>query len=216
MTLHKLFSQPSAFGADDFVGRVRSGAQVQGRPVALSDWRITTGDPEVAEAISSLYGGSPSEWETTTEEKLEVMTTVSALPVLLTGIQSEFVLWGRNNKPIRRCDGTTQKDDKKSACVCPLKVSDHKEEARAGSACSPSVRAMFRMADLPDLGLWRFNSQSWQLAASINEAEDALAEAGGEATGILRLQPVEYETAKGRLVSYTKPVIEITAAAAVA
>ena len=211
MALHKMFQSTPKFGQSDIVGRVRSGAQIQGRPVALQEWRFTTGDPEVAQAVADKYGGTPEEWATTTEETLEVMSTAGSLPVVLTQIQSEFVLWGRN-APIRSCDGAVQKDDACSACVCPSDVKEHKEAARAGSACQPSVRATFRLADLPDLGLWRFNSASWQLAGKVNAAEEALAAAGGEAEGLLRLELVEYTTKAGRNVSYTKPIIEVGAA----
>jgi hypothetical protein len=65
---------------------------------------------------------------------------------------------------------------------------------------------------MPDLGLWRFNSASWQLAGEVNAAEEALAAAGGEAEGVLRLELVEYTTKAGRNVSYTKPIIEVGAA----
>jgi hypothetical protein len=78
------------------------------------------------------------------------------------------------------------------------------------------VRATFRLLDLPDLGLWRFNSASWQLASAVNEAEAALAAAGGEADGVLRLELVEYTTKNGRNVSYTKPIIEVAKVAALA
>ena len=209
MALHKMFQSTPTFGASDIVGRVRSGAQINGRPVALQEWRFTTGDPDVAQAVADKYGGSPSPWETTTEESLEVMTTAGSLAVVLTQIQSEFVLWGRGSTPIRSCDGSVQKDDACSGCVCPSDVRDHKEAARAGSACQPSVRATFRLADL---GLWRFNSASWQLAGEVNAAEESLAAAGGEAEGVLRLELVEYTTKNGRNVSYTKPIIEVGAA----
>ena len=213
MALHKMFNATPTFGASDIVGRVRSGAQINGRPVALQEWRFTTGDPLVAQEVANKYGGDPKPWETTTEESLEVMTTASDLTVILTQIQSEFVLWGRNSSaPIRACDGSVQKDDACSGCVCPSDVKAHKEAARAGTACQPSVRATFRLADMPDLGLWRFNSASWQLAGEVNAAEEALAAAGGEAWGVLALELVEYTTKNGRNVSYTKPIIEVGAA----
>ena len=214
MALHKMFQSTPKFGASDIVGRVRSGAQIQGRPVALQEWRFTTGDPDVAQAVADKYGGSPTPWETSTEESLEVMSTVSSLAVVLTQIQSEFVMWGSQGSrtPMRTCDGAVQKDDACSACECPSDVKEHKEKARAGHACQPSVRATFRLADLPDLGLWRFNSASWQLAGEVNAAEEALAAAGGEAEGLIRLELIEYQTKNGRNVSYTKPSIEVGAA----
>jgi len=50
------------------------------------------------------------------------------------------------------------------------------------------------------------------LAGEVNAAEEALAAAGGEAEGLLRLELVEYTTKAGRNVSYTKPIIEVGAA----
>ena len=42
---------------NDVVGRFRSGHQINKRPAALSEWRVTTGDPEVAEKIHDILGG---------------------------------------------------------------------------------------------------------------------------------------------------------------
>ena len=61
MALHKMFQDTPKFGQSDIVGRVRSGAQIQGRPVALQEWRFTTGDPDVAAAVAEKYGGTPQE-----------------------------------------------------------------------------------------------------------------------------------------------------------
>ena len=209
--LNKLFSSAPSFGQDDVVGRFRSGAQIQGRPVALSQWRLTTGDPTVAAEVATLLGGTPGEWVTTTDESLEVMTEAEELDVVLTGLKSNFLLWGRGKQPLRTCDGTTQGDDARSPCVCPPDIREHKEQSRAGTACQPNVQAMFRLATNPDLGLFRFISSSWQLAADINDLEEALAGRGGEAPATLKLGLVEYETKTGRQVSYTRPYIAIAA-----
>ena len=209
MALNRIFNDTPTFGADDIVGRVRAGQQIQGRPVALSEWRFTSGDPAVASAVAELFGGSPEKWETQSDEALEVLTTTAVLPVELTSLTSEFVLWGRSNKPIRTCNGIVQGDELKTTCVCPSDTSDHKAAARAGTACQPSVRAVFRLAAAPDLGLFRFNSASWQLAAAVEKLEADLADRGGTAEATLALEVVEYTTKAGRDVRYTKPVIEL-------
>ncbi len=211
MALNKLFNDTPSFGADDIVGRVRAGQQIQGRPVALSEWRFTSGDPAVASAVAELFGGEVAKWETQSDEALEVLTTTSVLPVELTGLTSEFVLWGRSNKPIRTCNGSVQGDDLKTTCVCPTDLKGHKEAAKLGTACQPSVRALFRLTAAPDLGLFRFNSASWQLAAAVNDLEASLAERGGTSEATLTLELVEYQTRAGRDVRYTRPVIELTA-----
>ena len=209
MPLNRIFNTTNTFGADDIVGRVRAGQQINGRPIALSDWRFTTGDPAVAAAVAELYGGEPGKWETQTDEALEVLTSTPTLAVTLTGLTADFVLWGRGNKPIRTCDGTTQRDDACSGCVCPSDIKEHKEAAKAGTACQPSVRALFRLAAAPDLGLFRFNSASWGLAQEVNAIEADLAERGGTSEATLSLDLIEYTTKAGRDVRYTKPGITL-------
>lgn len=216
MALNKIFSTAPSFGANDYVGRFRSGAQINGRPVALQKWRLTTGDPAVADAVAGLLGGKPGEWVTTGDEGIEVMTDAESLSVQLTSLESNFLLWGRGSTPIRACDGARQSDDAGTPCVCPPDIREHKEGARAGSACQPNIRAVFRLADLPDLGLFRFNSSSWQLAADANDLEAALTGHGGESPATISLKVIEYETKTGRQVSFTRPVITMPVGAVVA
>ena len=207
-------ARPKKGFADDLVGRFRSGAQVNGRPLALSEWRVTTGDPDVADAIAAALGGTPEEWDTKTEETLEVYTAAPSVRVLLDGpqaVRTSMALWGRNNKKVRECDGVTQMDDAKSPCVCPDKVADRKVAAKEGTGCEPSISIFFRLADeaLRDLGKFRFQSGSWSMAAEIGEAEAKLADINGPAIATLSLERVEYTTKAGREVSYTKPVLKV-------
>ena len=211
MALNRIFNDTPKFGADDIVGRVRAGQQIQGRPIALSEWRFTSGDPAVASAVAEMFGGSPEKWETSSDEALEVLTTTAVLPVELTSLSSEFVLWGRSNRPIRACNGIVQTDELKSTCVCPSDLREHKDAAKVGTACQPSVRAVFRLTAAPDLGLFRFNSAAWQLAAAVEALETDLAERGGTSDATLALELVEYTTKAGRDVRYTRPVIELAA-----
>jgi hypothetical protein len=166
----------------------------------------------VAKAVAELFGGEPREWVTKTEESLEVLTTTATIEVTLEGLTSEMVLWGRGSTPIRVCDGNTMKDGNKP-CECPADLKEKKEGAKNGSACQPNVRATFRLVDNPDLGLWRFNSSSWNLAAQVNALEGELADAGGSSLATLSLELVEFTTKAGRDVRYTKPVVKIHAPA---
>jgi hypothetical protein len=201
--------------SDDVVGRFRSGAQQNGRPLALSEWRITTGDPDVADAVAERFGGTPEEWETSTEETLEVYTETAAVEVILDGpdaIRTSMVLWGQKGK-IRECDGVDQvplvDGQPSQPCACPSKVSDRKEAAKAGHGCAPSIQVYFRLAEDPTLGRFKFFSGSWSMASEIDKAEEALAEVGGPALALLSLVLVEYTTKAGRDVSFTKPVLSI-------
>lgn len=217
MGLKNIFDNENDQGTrknDDIVGRFRSGAQVNDRPMALDAWRITTGDPEVAEEIARLFGGEPQEWDTKSEEKLEVYTDQESIDIVLDGtrsVRSEMVLWGKKGK-IRSCDGATQKNDEKSPCACPSALPDRKEAAREGHGCEPSVGAYFYLKDAPELGKFKFFSGSWNLARDIADVESALADIDGPAFATLRLEEVSFEAKsgprKGKTVTFTKPVFE--------
>ena len=231
MPLHALFQEAPVQFAEDFTFRVRTGMVANGRPMALENIRFTTGDPEVANSISENFGGSPQEWETKTEETLEILSDHPSVDIILDSIKSEYVLWGRGNQPIRACDGITQSDESKSDCVCSQQNSDlteWKAAAKAGTACQPTVKLTFRLAASPALGRGRFQSSSWGMAMGdpawkkdkmeegeiwqppISELEAELAELGGEALATLSIVPVAYTTKAGRNVSYSKPVLTIT------
>ena len=231
MALHALFKEAPAQFADDFTFRVRTGMVANGRPMALENIRYTTGDPKVAEAISEAFGGTPEEWETKTEETLEILSDHPSVDIILESIKSEYVLWGRGNQPIRSCDGINQTDDAKSPCACAQQNNDlaeWKAAAKSGTACQPTVKLTFRLADNPDLGRGRFQSSSWGLAMGdpawkkdkmedgdtwqppISDLEEQLEEMGGMALANLAIVPVAYTTKAGRNVSYSKPVLTIT------
>lgn len=215
MPLHKIFNEaPKSFGADDIVGRFRSGMQLGNRPVALSEWRVTSGDPKVMEKISKLYTGDIEEWETTTEENLQVLTNISTVNVELISVDAGLTLWGRGTTPIRSCDGITQRDDASSPCICPSDLKEHKAAAKQGTACIPSIRLLFRLVDDPELGIFKFQSGSWQLAEAINPIEEAVKASDEPLAASISLEQVSWETKTGEKRQFTKPVVEFLKVAA--
>ncbi|TDC35718.1 hypothetical protein [Micromonospora sp. KC213] len=200
--------------ARDLVGRFRSGTQVNNRPISLQEWRVTTGDPAVADAVRSLLGGDePQAWQTSGEDNLEVFTTSPKVKIILDGpkaIRQEMVLWGRSGA-IRKCDGVEQTldGDQGKPCECPPGYQDRKDAAKSGKGCQPSITVFFRLADLPDLGRFKFNSGSWSLVKDIVTTEKALGEIDGPAYAWLILEEVKYETKAGATRQFMKPVIDV-------
>ena len=199
---------------DDIVGRFRSGQQLNERPLALSEWRITSADPEALENVRKFMGGeAPSEWDTKTDEKYELFTTSSSVNITLDGstaLRSSMVLWGRSAK-IRQCDGAEQEDG--SPCACPSDIQELKEQGKQGIACQPSIQVYFRLTDAPALGKFKFFSGSWTMAKEMASAEAALEALGGPAYATMHLELVEYTTKAGKNVKFTKPVITVLGAA---
>ncbi|MFE9569227.1 hypothetical protein ACFYMW_12115 [Streptomyces sp. NPDC006692] len=205
-------AKPKATFSDDTVGRFHGGRQENGIPVALAEWRVTTGDPEVADAISQLMGGSAVETDSTSENYIEVLTERDKVKVVLSGpdaISSDLKLWN-GSALIHHCDGVeflSPDEDKGKPCRCPELMEDRKAAAKAKRGPAPSISVTFRLAEDYDLGLFRLQTGSWKLAEVLHEVENALDKIGTEALCSLELELVEYTTKKGRDVSYRKPVI---------
>jgi hypothetical protein len=205
--------KPRKSFSDDTVGRFHSGRQVDGQPESLSEWRVTTGDRAVADAVAQLLGGQPDETDSPNENFIEVLTAANAVSVILDGpnaIRSDMKLWNRN-KLVHHCDGVEflSPDEKAGLpCGCPALFSMRKQAAKDYVGPSPSISITFRLADDPDLGKFRFQTGSWTLAEVLHEYENDLARVGGEAVATLALELVEYTTKKGRFVSYLKPVLD--------
>jgi hypothetical protein len=214
--------------ADDVVGRFRSGHQINDRPAALNEWRVTTGDPDVAAAIFDLLGGdAPAEWEAKGEDNLEVFTASKDVAIIIeraNSLRQRLVLWGRNGKPIYTTDGE-KKDDGTPDPDAHLTLAERKQKGRDGTGPTPDVELYFRLAENPDLGIFKFQTGSWSFVSDLeyNQTEDAIADAiadseSSRATATLTLEEVSF-TAKngpraGQLVQYTKPVLKNIQAAA--
>ncbi|MER5304599.1 hypothetical protein ABT039_34745 [Streptomyces lasiicapitis] len=205
-------ARPKQTFSDDTVGRFHGGKQVDGLPVAISEFRVTTGDPEVADAIAQLMGGTPVETDSTSENFIEIMTGVDKVKVVLSGadaISSDLKLWN-GNVLIHHCDGVeflSPDLDRGKPCGCPPLMEDRKAAAKAKRGPKPSISVTFRLAEDYDLGVFRMQTSAWTLAEVLHEVENALDKIGGEALCSLELELVEYTTKKGRDVSYRKPVI---------
>jgi hypothetical protein len=210
--------KPRQTFSDDTVGRFHSGRSVDGQPEALSEWRISTGDPEVGKAVAQLFGGTPVEdEESTSENYIDVFTERESVTVILSGpgaIKDDMKLWNRS-KLVHHCDGVSflSPDERKGKpCGCPELFADRKQAARDLMGPSPSIDIFFRLADDPELGVFKFHSGAWTLAAVLHEYANDLERIGGEAVAELGLELVEFTIKKGPKkglhVSYYKPVLE--------
>ncbi|QNJ56531.1 recombination directionality factor [Arthrobacter phage Niobe] len=223
-------SAPRKRFADDVVGRFRSGHQINNRPAALSEWRVTTGDPEVADAIHEILGGdAPQDWEAKGEDNIEVFTASKEVEIILEGeksLRQKMVLWSRAGKLVQSGDGQTIDYPEDKVGPDPdaaLSFQERKAKARDGIGAEPQIEVYFRLADDPELGIFKFQTGSWSMASDLayNGTDDDLADAvadseEGKARGTLKLEEVSFVAKNGpragQTVSYTKPVLTIKGA----
>jgi len=202
---------------DDIVGRFRSGHQISGRPASLSEWRVTTGDPDVAAKVHDLLGGDePQKWATQKEDNLEVFTASKEVEIILEGpkaLRQRMQLWSRSNKLVIDSDGETLADGAPDPDA-ELSFAERKKKYDDGVGPGPSITVYFRLADEPDLGIFMFQTGSWSLARELagNDIAGQLEAIGGKATATLRLEEVEFVAKTGpqagKTVRYTKSAIE--------
>lgn len=211
--------------ADDVVGRFRSGRLVRlgktDTPEALNEWRVTTGDPVVADRIAALYGGESEEWETDKEDNLQVLTDTASVQIIIEpdGVDASFKQFVPGAGMTHHCDGFTYlspDEDKGEPCGCPSLIAERKLKASQQRGPKPSVDVTFRLADEPELGVFRFNSGSWKLVEALGGLFRDL-DTNGNATSPVRasltIENVSYVPQKGpragQTVSYNKPVIKV-------
>ncbi|MDI3405409.1 recombination directionality factor [Streptomyces cavernicola] len=200
--------------AADPVGRFHVAWQQGGRPIAVSAWRITTQDHAIADALGGFYGGVPQLLDTGDAHVVEVLTRCDRVPVLLDdggAVSLRMVMRGAG-ETFHVCDGTRFLEPagaRGSLCGCPVSLADRKAAAQAGRGPTPEVRIGFRLADLPELGVFSLVSSSWELAAEVPALAAALGAAAVPALGVLRYELVEFSTRSGIAVSYRRPVVEI-------
>jgi hypothetical protein len=217
--------------SDDTVGRFHSGYSElndKGKnvPVAISEWRVSTGEKTVADAVAQLFGGTPVENEESTSENfIDVFTEKARVPIILEadGIQWDMKHWV-NGKLKHHCDGFEFKSNERDEsligepCGCPTLFDERKADAKNDDGPNPAITVTFNLADDPELGRFKFQTGSWTLFKVLHEAEDDLERIGkgGAVLAYLELELVEYTPKKGpmrnKLVSYYKPVVNVVKA----
>jgi hypothetical protein len=217
--------QRSSF-ADDLVGRFHAGYVINNRPATVEEWRVTTGDPEVADRIHELYGGDqPQTIETESENNIEVFTKAASVDIIIekaSALRQRMVLWSRNGKLIYATDGEWKLDDSGNPTDeadpdASLTFAERKAKAKDGTGPEPETTLFFRLADDPELGLFRFRSGGWSLVSDMayNGTESTLADAisdseEGKAKAKLALEPVSFVAKNGPRAGQTVSFIKAT------
>lgn len=199
---------------NDHVAVVAMGESVNGKVSMLDGWKIATGDQEVANALSQLFGAAPVELETTKEEFIALYTDREELPVVVApgDISADYKLW-INGQLMHHCDGVKHLSDTRDgntgeACHCPTTLAEKKERARLMVGPKPSIDVRFRFADDYELGRAKWHTGSWGFARDMYQVEGALAD-GSEQLFTLSMNHVSFVAKngpmKGKTVSFTEP-----------
>lgn len=222
--------RPKQNFSNDTVGRFRAGRLVGKTPESLNEWRVTTGDPEVADLIAGLMGGEVEEWDTEKEDNLQVLTTSKSVEIIIDNsdaIDASMKKFGFSGLE-HHCDGVKFLSDDDptlvgTACGCPPMLEDRKARAKSGKGPKPSIDLTFALAARPEVGKFRFNSGGWSLVNVLHEVIEAIDTVGGRkedgdgkvtdpgkpVRATLTIEHVAYTTKAGRDVSYNRPAVDV-------
>lgn len=214
----------------DIVGSFRAGYAEDGKPKSLNEWRVTTGDPEVADAIHKLLGGEPpAEWDTKGEESLEVYTEAKSVVVVLdsNSVRQRFVQRNRNSEIVYTSDGA-MKDDGERDPHANLSLDERLKLASDGLGPALETTIWFTLDDsvgdvtiggepgkAGDLGKFRYSSTGKSIGKQVDrdQIEAQLEDADGPTRAKLTIEHVSF-TAKtgpraGKLVEYNTAAIKL-------
>lgn len=198
----------SARAENDVVGTFRSGEVRRRQPVALTEWRVTTDSPDVAETIEQLLGGATSENDSD-KESLQVHTTTSSVDVEIESIDSGFVVFS-NGAFVRSCNGSVQLGGDEAGQPCPcdgLDVEQRKAFAAKGG-CKPDIKVVFRLTEAPNLGRFQFRSGAWTLLESVQAVETKVDEAREDGKTVPGRIAIEQVTSKAGK-QFTLPRVQV-------
>lgn len=176
--------EKSAKQFEGVVGSFRAGFLDGKEPKSLDEWRVTTGDPEVADAIHALLGGeAPAEWETKGEEALEVYTSAKSVSIVLEGpnaVRQRFIQRNKAGEVVFTSDGAMRSDGERDAHAS-LGLEERLKLATDGMGPDLETTVWFKLADsygeitlggsraLPgDLGKFRYNSTGKSIGRQVD------------------------------------------------
>ncbi len=195
-------------GDCDF-GRVVNGKMLT-RPV----WRLLTVSPHAAESIASVLGAEPQRRLANALEQFEVVAEKASLRVVIENpgrLTGQMKLWDSRGLA-HHCDGRvflSPEADAGHPCGCPNTMAERKARARAGQGPQPITTLLFRLAECPAIGSFRFRSSSWRFAEGVQRIHTQLAAVDDAALCELAIQTVEFPNQNGRRVCYHKPVVKV-------
>lgn len=219
-------TSPSNPYRDDLVGKLSAGYVNNGRPVSLDEWRFVSDDEVVAQRVAELYGGDVQEITKTKGNgdeivEHEVFTKSKALTIIIDSPEAVSVeyTWWANGELLGKGDGTTMEDGTADPGA-GLDLNERKDKAKKGLVPAPETTVYFRLADDPDLGVFRYvKSQAWGFERNLarNGFYDDLDDSEGPIKAKIGRNPVEF-TAKsgpraGKVVNYTETTLEFLGAA---
>ncbi len=193
-----------------FAGHLRLSQPKNGPSDSTPSWVLTIHDQVFAANVCDTLRGS-----------LKPSVSTSGVDVI---ISSELCisLDGRGpismrlmhrvaGRTVHLCDGRSVLDstDRGARCGCPASWDARRLRARAGSGPRPHVRVRFRLANLPNAGVFEFSTTSWDFAEAVQRELGEVGHEGGSRDGVIGIDSIRFPARTGLEVSYCRPVLKL-------
>src|SRR4029077_13106486 len=188
------------------LGRLRLGKKgAKGAPQRLGTWGFTSPDRRLLDAAAAAFGGEVGVWAgaPTEGDQYELVSEAAGLRVYVPpqdlASSMYYELWSRGGVK-RRCDGETEYLSGRD-CIC----------ARDGKrTCSITTHLAVMLPQLPDVGVWRVRTSSWNAAAEIPSTVDLLQRIHDEGALPLAILGIESRTvvSEGQTKHFVLPVLK--------
>ena len=199
---------------EEVVGSFHVGRQCGGQPLASSSWRVVTKCHAVAAAVVDRFVGAQVVEDALEGDDVEILTGRERIPILVRGMEAvlfRMVSQGAG-EAFHVCDGAEYLEPSSRRgrpCGCPRTLRERKAAAASGRGPRPEVQLRFRLAELPELGMFGLRTGSWDVVEELPGLERALCAAKGPVECDLRYAFVEFTTRSGIDVSYRRPIFEL-------
>ncbi|MFD4560180.1 hypothetical protein ACFWP5_38690 [Streptomyces sp. NPDC058469] len=197
---------------DDCAGWFHFGIRHKKLPETSQFWRINAERADVVDDLRGIFGGKVQDTDSDGFSRAELLTDVSGVQIQVNRpeeIAMEMILWGRGGVQ-HHCDGENFLSPVEMlgrSCGCPSHMEERKANARNGVGPQPSTSIYFRLNKCPELGIFGFHSNSWDMAESAREARCGLMKESNGKVFELRLEPVQFQAHSGLVVTYISPVV---------
>jgi hypothetical protein len=203
------------------LGRIRVGLTVErgGKrvPVKLDTFRLTTSSRNVADHAAKVFGGTVTPW-VDGPQRWQLITEQAQLPVIVPPgepLTQWYELWSGGGCQ-RRCDGEQMQPGRgleAGPCQCPADLAERMELAGGARprACKPTSRLQVMLPQLPDLGVWRYETHGYNGAAELGGTTRVLAAVADRSVAVQALLRIEERTVTraGQTSKFPVVVIEV-------
>jgi hypothetical protein len=183
-------------------------------PVNLTEWLFVFNDPDNAEALAELFGGTPVEDEESPKDfNINLFSSAATVDGVVTEDSFKADMRQYNmGKLVHHCTGVSflshPMDDALigTPCGCPRSFAERKKAAAAGLGPSPYIDITFKLPQDDEFTV-KFHTGSWGLLRNLPSLVNAVIAAGKGGEAVVTFGKKVIQTQRGEAIVPTVDVV---------